>query len=212
MPDNPASHPSASALERILGAAERLFAERGFDSVSISDVAREAGVCKANVFHHFAGKQALYEAVLAGSCARLGDEMERMLAADAGAIDQIPHFLHWYRRYLREHPATARLLLRELTGNPDLAESGPVFPVLVRLLDNLVAHVGAGRDGGVFRANVNPTVVASLLLGVTLFNSQTEHLRGHMRAWREVGDDAYVDLLTDVLLRGVLSSHAAQTA
>ena len=117
MPDNAAPHPSASALERILGAAERLFAERGFDSVSISDVAREAGVCKANVFHHFAGKQALYEAVLAGSCARLGDEMERMLAADAGAAEQIPHFLHWYRRYLREHPATARLLLRELTGN-----------------------------------------------------------------------------------------------
>jgi TetR/AcrR family transcriptional regulator len=212
MPDNATPQTSAPALERILAAAERLFAERGFDSVSISDVAREAGVCKANVFHHFAGKQALYEAVLAGSCARLGDEMQQMLAADAGAADQIRHFLHWYRRYLREHPAAARLLLRELTGNPDLAESGPVFPVLARLLDNLVAHVGAGRDAGVFRAGVNPTIVASLLLGVTLFNSQTEHLRPHMRAWRDVGDDAYVDLLTDVLLRGVLSSQDAQTA
>jgi TetR/AcrR family transcriptional regulator len=211
MPDN-AVHPSLPALDRILGAAERLFAERGYDSVSISDVAREAGVCKANVFHHFAGKQALYETVLTESCARLGDEMERTLAADADPADQIPHFLHWYRRYLREHPATARLLLRELTGNPDLAESGPVFPVLVRLLDSLVAHVGTGRDAGVFRASVNPTIVASLLLGVTLFNSQTEHLRRHMRAWQDVGDDAYVDLLTDVLLRGVMSSQTVQTA
>jgi hypothetical protein len=127
--------------------------------------------------------------VLTGSCARLGDEMERTLAADAGAIDQIPHFLHWY-----------------------LAESGPVLPVLARLLDHLVAHVGAGRDGGVFRASVNPTAVASLLLGVTLFNSQTEHLRRHMRPRREVGDDAYAELLTEVLLHGVWSSHAAQTA
>jgi len=211
MPDT-ATQPSVPALDRILGAAERLFAERGYDSVSISDVAREAGVCKANVFHHFAGKQALYETVLAESCARLGDEMERMLAAGADPADQIPHFLHWYRRYLREHPATARLLLRELTGNPDLAESGPVFPVLARLLDNLVAHVGAGRDAGVFRASVNPTIVASLLLGVTLFNSQTEHLRLHMRAWQDVGDDAYVDLLTDVLLRGVMTSQPVQTA
>lgn len=211
MPDTllPSSVP---ALGRILGAAERLFAERGFDSVSISDVAREAGVCKANVFHHFAGKQALYEAVLTESCARLGDEMQRMLAGDADPADQIRHFLDGYRRYLREHPATARLLLRELTGNPDLAESGPVFPVLTRLLDNLVAHVGAGRDAGVFRASVNSTIVASLLLGVTLFNSQTEHLRPHMRAWQDVGDDAYVDLLTDVLLHGVVSSQPAQTA
>jgi TetR/AcrR family transcriptional regulator len=211
MPDT-AAHSCVPALDRILGAAERLFAERGYDSVSISDVAREAGVCKANVFHHFAGKQALYETVLTESCARLGDEMDRMLAASADPADQIPHFLHWYRRYLREHPATARLLLRELTGNPDLAESGPVFPVLARLLDNLVAHVGAGCDAGVFRAGVNPTIVASLLLGVTLFNSQTEHLRRHMRAWQDVGDDAYVDLLTEVLLRGVMSSQSVQTA
>jgi TetR/AcrR family transcriptional regulator len=211
MPDS-ALPSSLPALERILGAAERLFAERGYDSVSISDVAREAGVCKANVFHHFAGKQSLYETVLTESCARLGDEMERTLAADADPAGQIPHFLHWYRRYLREHPATARLLLRELTGNPDLAESGPVFPVLARLLENLVAHVGAGRDAGVFRASVNPTIVASLLLGVTLFNSQTEHLRRHMRAWKDVGDDAYVDLLTDVLLRGVMSSQPVQPA
>ncbi len=206
-----ASAPPAPALARIVAAAERLFAERGFDSVSMSDVAREAGVCKANVFHHFVSKQALYESVLAGSCARLGDEMQRMLATDDGAAQQIPHFLRWYRAYLREHPATARLLLRELTGNPDLAESGPVFPVVVRLLDNLVAHVRAGREGGVFRYEVNPTVVASLLLGVTLFNAHTEHLRPHIEAWRDVGDEAYIDLLTDVLLHGLLTPQSART-
>jgi TetR/AcrR family transcriptional regulator len=211
MPDSAVSF-SVPALDRILCAAERLFAERGFDSVAISDVAREAGVCKANVFHHFAGKQALYETVLTESCARLGEEMQRTLAADADPAERVAHFLHWYRRYLREHPATARLLLRELTGNPDLAESGPVFPVLTRLLDYVVAHVDAGREAGVFRARVNPTIVASLLLGVTLFNSQTEHLRAHMRAWQDVGDDAYVDLLTDVLMHGVMSSQSAQPA
>jgi TetR/AcrR family transcriptional regulator len=199
---------STPALERILGAAERLFAERGFDSVSMSDVARDAGVCKANVFHHFASKHALYEAVLGASCARLRDEMERMLAGGSDAAARIPQFLRGYRGYLQQHPATARLLLRELTGNPDLAESGPVFPVLTRLLDNLVAHLRAGRDEGVFRAEIHPTVVAALMLGVTLFNSQTEHLRSHMRAWRDAGGDAYVDLLTDVLLHGVLSRGA----
>jgi TetR/AcrR family transcriptional regulator len=198
----------ADTRERILTTAERLFAERGFDSVSISDVAREAGVCKANVFHHFAGKPALYEAVVTGACARLAAEMQRTLTAGVDPAAQVPHFLHWYRRYLREHPATARLLVRELMGNPDLAETGPVFPVLAGVLDTLVAHVGAARDAGVFRAGVNPTIVASLLLGITLFNSQTEHLRRHMRAWQDVGDETYIELLTDVLLRGVLSAPA----
>jgi len=208
MPDRPAPNTHASAIERIEHAAGRLFAERGFDSVSMSDVAREAGVCKANVFHHFANKQALYESVIVDACARVGDRMDRTLAADGGGAEQIAHFLSWYRDYLRAHPATARLLLRELTGNPDLAESGgPVFPLLVRILETLVAHISAGRDRGVFRREVNPTVVASLMLAVTLFNSQTEHLRSHMTAWSDVGDDAYVPLLTDVLLHGVLAQR-----
>jgi len=211
MPEIAAACVPSTALERILGAAERLFAERGFDSVSISDVAREAAVCKANVFHHFAGKQALYDQVLTDSCARLGDEMGRMLATDTDAADQIPQFLHWYRSYLREHPATAKLLLRELTGNPDLAEAGPVFPVVVRLLDNLAAHVRGGRDIGAYRASINPTVVASLLLGVTLFNSQTEHLRAHMSAWRDIGNGTYVELLTDVLLHGILRAPGGES-
>ncbi len=208
MPDNAPSSAGTSALDRIFSAAERLFAERGFDSVSISDVAREAGVCKANVFHHFATKQALYEAVLTRSCEELGEEIERRLSAETDAALQVPHFLVWYRDYLRAHPSTARLVFREVTTNPDLAESGPVFPVLSRLFDNVVAHVEDACGSGVFRAGANPTVVASLMLGVTLFNSQTEHLRTHMPAWREVSDESYIELLTDVLMRGVRADAA----
>jgi TetR/AcrR family transcriptional regulator len=208
VPDNAPSPAGVPALDRIFCAAECLFAERGFDSVSISDVAREAGVCKANVFHHFATKQALYEAVLMRSCAELGEEIERRLSSKADAALPVSHFLVWYRDYLRAHPSTARLLFREVTGNPDLAESGPVFPVLSRLFDNVVAHVRDARDAGVFRADANPTVVASLMLGVTLFDSQTEHLRRHMPAWHDVGDETYVDLLTDVLMRGVRAVDA----
>ena len=208
MPDNAPSPAGVPALDRIFCAAERLFAERGFDSVSISDVAREAGVCKANVFHHFATKQALYEAVLMRSCQELGKEIERRLSMKADAALPVSHFIVWYRDYLRAHPSTARLLFREVTGNPDLAESGPVFPVLSRLFDNVVAHVRDARDAGVFRADANPTVVASLMLGVTLFDSQTEHLRTHMPAWHDVGDETYVDLLTEVLMRGVRAVDA----
>jgi TetR/AcrR family transcriptional regulator len=208
VPDNAPSQAGVPALDRIFRAAGRLFAERGFDSVSISDVAREAGVCKANVFHHFATKQALYDAVLARSCEELSEEIERRLSSEADASLQVSHFLVWYRDYLRGHPSTARLVFREVTGNPDLAESGPVFPVLSRLFDNVVTHVRDARDAGAFRVDANPTVVASLMLGVTLFNSQTEHLRTHMPAWRDVSDETYVDLLTDVLMRGVRAVDA----
>jgi AcrR family transcriptional regulator len=50
--------------ERILDAAEHLFAERGFDGTSIRDVTAEAGVNLAAVHYHFGSKEDLLRAVL----------------------------------------------------------------------------------------------------------------------------------------------------
>ena len=45
---------------RILDAATRLFLERGFDTVTVADVAREAGVSTVTVFNHFPRKEDLF--------------------------------------------------------------------------------------------------------------------------------------------------------
>jgi AcrR family transcriptional regulator len=49
--------------ERILAAAGRLFAERGAEAVTMSEVASEAGVARATVFNHFGTKHALIEGI-----------------------------------------------------------------------------------------------------------------------------------------------------
>jgi AcrR family transcriptional regulator len=62
---------AARNRERVLVAARRLFAERGLQHVSMSDVAREAGVAKGTVFHRFGDRAGLAVALL--------DEHEREL-------------------------------------------------------------------------------------------------------------------------------------
>src|SRR5215213_10604627 len=62
---------AARNRERVLAAARRLFAERGVRAVTMSDVAREAGVAKGTVFHRFGDR--------AGLALALVDEQERTL-------------------------------------------------------------------------------------------------------------------------------------
>jgi TetR/AcrR family transcriptional regulator len=50
--------------ERILDAAEEVFAERGFDAASLGDVADRVGIRPQAIYNHFAGKRDLYAAVL----------------------------------------------------------------------------------------------------------------------------------------------------
>jgi AcrR family transcriptional regulator len=62
---------AARNRERVLAAARRLFAERGVRAVTMSEVAREAGVAKGTVFHRFGDRAGLALALL--------DEHERAL-------------------------------------------------------------------------------------------------------------------------------------
>ena len=48
----------------IVAAAERHFAERGFEATRLEDIAAEVGIRRAAIFYHFGDKQELYAAVL----------------------------------------------------------------------------------------------------------------------------------------------------
>ncbi len=72
---------AGGTADRILDAAERLFAERGYDGVSLRQITREAGVELALANYHFGPKHALFLAVVR----RRADELnrERMALFDA---------------------------------------------------------------------------------------------------------------------------------
>ena len=58
------TRPSEITRERILKAAERLFAERGYEATSIRAIVAKARVNQAAINYHFAGKDGLYREVL----------------------------------------------------------------------------------------------------------------------------------------------------
>src|SRR5215467_1647219 len=58
------TRPSEVTRERIMRAAERLFAERGYDGTSIRAIVAKARVNQAAINYHFEGKDGLYREVL----------------------------------------------------------------------------------------------------------------------------------------------------
>lgn len=70
-PDKPAvvrkhkARAREASIERILDAAEQLFAEYGYHGVTLKDVAKRVGVSPTLIHYHFNGKESIYEAVWA---------------------------------------------------------------------------------------------------------------------------------------------------
>lgn len=71
----------------LLAAAARLFAERGFERVTLEEVGGAAGISGPAVYRHFAGKQAVLAAILLDASSGLLDGGRAVVegAADAGA-------------------------------------------------------------------------------------------------------------------------------
>jgi AcrR family transcriptional regulator len=78
------SERSAATIDAVVKAARQLFMTRGFEAVSIDDIAAAAGVAKGGVYHHFASKQAIFEIVLDRVQAELASQLSKRLAANTG--------------------------------------------------------------------------------------------------------------------------------
>ena len=87
----------AQRREQILDAANALFAERGYDEVSVEDIASAAGVTRGLVHHYFGGRKQVYIALLE----RLGALREEQLpppvgrSARARLADSVSRWLDW---------------------------------------------------------------------------------------------------------------------
>jgi AcrR family transcriptional regulator len=99
-----------STREQILSAGERLFAERGYDGVSMRDIVAETALRnQASLYHHFRNKRALYEAVLKRGLEQVLNLMPQRRAETPAEIDaNVDHLID----YLSEHPHLALLIQR----------------------------------------------------------------------------------------------------
>jgi TetR/AcrR family transcriptional regulator len=75
-----------STRDAVFAAAARLFSSRGFDGVSMDDLARDAGVNKAMIYYHFAGKLALYRTIVSDGL----QAMNATIGALAASADPPP--------------------------------------------------------------------------------------------------------------------------
>ena len=113
---NPASRPNRNVARgeatrgQLIAIATRMFAERGYEDTSIEAVLREAGVSRGSLYHHFASKEALFEAVAEGVETSVG---EQTIAATAGLTDPVEALrvasVNWIR--LAGDPVVRRILL-----------------------------------------------------------------------------------------------------
>ena len=153
--------------EKILDAAEQLFARRGFAGVGLSEIAEAVGLGKSSLFHHFPSKADLYGAVMGHIFERIELALIRTLAAGGSPAERLDRWIDTIIDLLGQRPTWARLMLRslfeddELTGS--LAEERAANQTLKRILDTVIGLLREGMARGELRAARIPHTLQSLI-------------------------------------------------
>lgn len=210
MPPIPPTSQDPGGAQRILEAAGRLFAARGFDAVAVTEIAGEAGVSKANVFHHFGSKRELYVAALRAACEQTTELLGPGEGRDGAVQARLERFLAGHLEHVHERAGLTRLVVRELlepghNGAQELAEKafGDGF-------ERLVALIREGQAAGELRSGADPAAAALLMVGANIFFFQSRALLRHLPEV-DFADDpaAYTRAVTDLLFRGLADGAAS---
>ncbi len=203
-PASVAKPPSTAAADRILEVAERLFAEKGYEAASISDIARAAGVSKANVFHHFRSKEGLYMAVLRQACRHTASTLDR--AASRAVVDSraaLRDFMIHQARLLFEHAQSSRLIQRELFEHASERGQRLAEEVFAEHFSRLVALVEAGQAQGRLRTDLDAALLAFLLIGANVFFFETRAVLEHLPGVGFAGDpESFSAAAFELMARG----------
>jgi TetR/AcrR family transcriptional regulator len=136
--------------ERILGAANRVFARAGFNGATTAAIAEAAGLPKANVHYYFGSKQALYREVLARTLHEWLVPLDD-LTPDADPRSAIDAYLRAKMAMSAAHPDASRVFANELL------HGAPVLGDLIRgELRAMVRRKAAVIDGWIAAGRMAP--------------------------------------------------------
>jgi TetR/AcrR family fatty acid metabolism transcriptional regulator len=149
--------------EKIIGAAGRLFGEKGYHNTTTAEIAEAAGVAAGTIYIYFTSKEELLVAVFEEF---LGTHMERLrqgIADERGPEAKIRCLMNLGLKLMQENPTSARIFLSQLRQSPYMIKmvakrsSRAYKDIIVSILEE-------GERTGMCRT-INVESTASMLFG-----------------------------------------------
>ena len=189
---------------QILQAASELFAERGYEGVSVLDIAERAGVSKANVFHHFVSKEALYLKALREAALEPPENTEAVVRGPGEFPDKLHQLSTQILMNMMRTPAQTRLVFREVLEHGSSRGRALAEEVFRRNFTAELSLFVEAQRSGELRDDIDPVIAwMSVISANMMFFLCADVLRHNPEFTYGDDPELYVKKICDLLLRGL---------
>jgi TetR/AcrR family fatty acid metabolism transcriptional regulator len=150
--------------ERILSAAERIFARHGFFAAKVSDVAKEAGVADGTIYLYFKSKDDLLISLFERRMLELTEALQGAIAGKSPR-EQLRSFIRTYLQKCHDEAAATEVLTIELRQSSKFMKEyeNPAFADFLRMLGGIIMAAQASGD---ITDSIPAHVAARMIFGV----------------------------------------------
>jgi TetR/AcrR family fatty acid metabolism transcriptional regulator len=156
--------PSGDKRDRILMAAERIFARHGFFAARVSEIAKEAGVADGTIYLYFKSKDDLLISLFEHRMKQVNETLRRAIAERPPA-EQLRVFIHAYLQLVSDEPVAVEVLTIELRQSSKFMKEydNPEFADFLRLLGGLITD---GQARGELDSTIPGHIAARMIFGM----------------------------------------------
>ena len=203
------SETTSTVRDRILQAARRLFLTKGFNGSNLRDIAKEAQVSMGGIYHHFASKEEIYEALLPAT--QLAQRMPHIAALFRAPefpenLSAIGRAIFELVRSYKDDFKFVYIDILEFQGRNIKPLIDALYHAFVQNSDALLAR----REGQRSLREIHPAVFTRSVIALFLhFYLESVMLEQSLSDELAMSEDAIADQIANLLLRGILDSSSA---
>jgi len=149
---------------RILDAAIKVFAERGFHTATVAEIARAAGVADGTIYLYFKGKDDLLLRLFDEKMTELLAEAKSELNKERSAPARLSRFIQLHLALVERNPDLASVLIVELRQSAQFIKAADRAK-LAAYVDLIAEVVKDGQEKGELLNGISPATVKRAVFG-----------------------------------------------
>ena len=189
--------------EAIIASVNRLLAEKGFDAMTVDEVAADVGIAKASLYKHFSSKEDLAAAAMIRVLDLALGQIEDLRArAGATAVDQLKDVARWTMQ-VQLAGAMPSLPAQNSALRAALMSNGVYLDRLMEVSERLGAWITEAQAAG----DLNPALPSEVVL-YTLFARACDPVLGLLKAGGNYSDERIIEVLLSTCFEGLGARRA----
>lgn len=154
---------------KIFSVAAHLFAEKGYNGVSMREISEQSGVSKPTIYYYFGSKEGIYQELVNTGLSHISIEIEKVHSLDMPIKEKLVLLLKRFFQYSLKYPEFVKFFIT-------LSEASKNFSFLEKSKDEadkrseiLVQMIQQGVNTGEFGASAKPELAAAIYGSVLWF-------------------------------------------